>query len=80
MRMSAQDDHSRTPTRELRIVSFANFAHALSFPAPAIPKSGLKSLSIRTLHTLGGGRWQFKPRQLQRFFAASKNKVWKETK
>jgi len=55
VRMSKQTDRRRTPTRELRIVSFANFAYALSSSAPGIPKSGLKSLSIRTLPISGGG-------------------------
>jgi len=58
--MSVQHDRSRTETRELCILSFANFAYALPLPAPAIPKSGPKSLSIRTLHTLGGGGLKLK--------------------
>ena len=54
MRTSEQNDRGRTPICELCIFSIANFAYALSSPAPRIPKSGLKSLSIRTLPILGG--------------------------
>jgi len=55
MRSSRKHNDSPTPTRELCILYLPNFAYARSCPSPQIPKSGLKSLSIRTLPILGGG-------------------------
>ena len=61
MKMSEQNDRGRTPTRELCIFSFANFAYAVSFSAPL--QSGgpnLTPLDHVLCTPLGGGGLKLK--------------------